>query len=540
MFAAWCWNTVWMASGRPELLAFRRDVRQVATTQQRVLAKILTDNRDTDFGRRHGFAGLRSPLDFQRRVPPATYDEFRPLVDRIAAGEADVLTAEPVTGLHPTGGTAGGEKLIPYTRSLRRQFQRALRTWIADLFASCPAARRGRAYWSLSPSLGPRRFTVGGVAIGFDDDAEYLGAVARHAARRLLVVPDSLAKVDDLERFRFLTLRHLAAAADLALISVWSPTFFSGLLRDLNRWREALADELEPGRASLLRAGPIDAAALARLWPELALVSCWADGPSAGPFAELRAMLPHATFQPKGLLATEGFTSIPLWNRPAPALAIRSHFFEFIEEAADPTTTRPKLAHELDVGGRYEVVLTTAGGLYRYRTGDGVEVVDRLDECPLVRFIGRFDGTSDLVGEKVSSTQAAAVLEALWRRFEARPAFALLAPGDDHKPPRYRLYLQDRGVTVHRLPEVAAALEQGLAANPYYKQAVGLGQLAAVEVAWLDPEGPAAWDLFCRQHVEAGRRWGDVKLVALDRSPHWEATFAPLVRARSSADDTRA
>ena len=96
----------------------------------------------------------------------------------------------------------------------------------------------------------------------------------------------------------------------------------------------------------------------------------------------LHRLLGDVEIQPKGLLATEGIISLPLWECPAPALAARSHFFEFAELDAqsDPARRgafprRPRLAHEVELGGRYRVALTTAGGLYRYLLGDEVQVV---------------------------------------------------------------------------------------------------------------------------------------------------------------------
>src|SRR5205814_4928996 len=112
-------------------------------TQARMLRDILHANHDTWFGQRHDFASIASPRDYQQRVPPATYADFAPAIERIAAGEANVLTREPVVLLEPTSGTTGGEKWIPYTAGLRRQFQRGVAAWIADLFAKRPAVRRG-------------------------------------------------------------------------------------------------------------------------------------------------------------------------------------------------------------------------------------------------------------------------------------------------------------------------------------------------------------------------------------------------------------
>ena len=50
-------------------------------------------------------------------------------------------------------------------------------------------------------------------------------------------------------------------------------------------------------------------------------------------------------------------------------LAIGSHFFEFID-----ANGCARLAHQLERGVDYTVVVTTGGGLYRYRLADRVSV----------------------------------------------------------------------------------------------------------------------------------------------------------------------
>src|SRR6266480_4661721 len=121
--AGWL-NAAWMAKSMPEAWAFRRATRHVARAQAEVLARILSRNANTEFGRRHGFATIDSPTAYQRRVPLSRYDDYADAIGRIAAGEANVLTREPIVLLEPTSGTVQGEKLIPYTASLRREFQR--------------------------------------------------------------------------------------------------------------------------------------------------------------------------------------------------------------------------------------------------------------------------------------------------------------------------------------------------------------------------------------------------------------------------------
>src|SRR5262249_25945009 len=124
------------------------------------------------------------------------------------------------------------------------------------------------------------------------------------------------------------------------------------------------------------------------------------------------------------------------------ALALRSHFFEFGEWPQEPTEPPDKirLAHELEVGRCYEVIVTTGGGLYRYRLGDLVEVTGFENECPLIRLVGRADRRTDLVGEKLSELHVQSVLQRVFARYGLTPRFAMVVPVGN--VPCYRLLLQ--------------------------------------------------------------------------------------------------
>ena len=74
------------------------------------------------------------------------------------------------------------------------------------------------------------------------------------------------------------------------------------------------------------------------------------------------------------------------------------------------------------------VVLTTGGGLYRYQLRDEVEVVGFFRRCPLLRFLGKSDRVSDLVGEKLAEAHVQGVLDRLLAAAELQPRFALLVP----------------------------------------------------------------------------------------------------------------
>ena len=542
MNPAYWLNTAWMLKCRLELAKFRRASQTVAVTQAALLRQILENNAGSEYGRIHEFAAIQSATDFQQRVPLAGYEDFSENIERISAGERNVLTADTVTLLEPTSGSSGAVKLIPYTATLRAQFQRGIDAWLGGLLNAFPAARRGRAYWSISPALGIQRKSSGGIPIGFDDDTAYLGRFERWAIKYLLAVPLDLAKSRDLDQFRYQTLLHLLTEEDLTLISIWSPTFLTALLGQLDQHRAELcrdlrsrdrqfqtqhlaqrADELE----RIFASGKPVANQLRRIWPRLALISCWADGASARYCAELKGLFPHVEFQPKGLLSTEGFVSFPLARRGA-ALALRSHFFEFVDHRGEQ-----KLAHELEYGGTYQVVMTTGGGLYRYRSGDVVEVVGFEQQCPMLRFVGRSDGVCDRVGEKLSEVQVRHALETAFTAHNLAPLFAMLVPVETpHRS--YRLYLQGRNgdLTAAKLAAVRTGVEAVLAENPYYDHAVRIGQLGKLEVHGLSSSAAPAWEAYERECLKRGQKLGDIKPLVLHGGTGWAECFEPLTGAR--------
>src|SRR6266849_3142598 len=92
--------------------------------QRALLAKILATNRNTTFGRRHGFSGIRSYEAFAATVPVSTFEQLRPYVDtEIGCGEAALTSEAPLCYVR-TSGTTGRPKDLPLTathlKALRR------------------------------------------------------------------------------------------------------------------------------------------------------------------------------------------------------------------------------------------------------------------------------------------------------------------------------------------------------------------------------------------------------------------------------------
>ncbi len=85
-------NAAWLASSVPAWLRFRRALRGPERAQRQILHGLLARNADSEYGRAHGFGGIRSYAEFGERVPIVDYDGLAPWVARITRGEQIVLT----------------------------------------------------------------------------------------------------------------------------------------------------------------------------------------------------------------------------------------------------------------------------------------------------------------------------------------------------------------------------------------------------------------------------------------------------------------
>jgi len=517
-------NSLWLAGCAAELLRFRRAVRHVAEEQEAILHRILSENADTEFGTEHGFSSIRSVAEYQSRVPLRNYDLYEPWITQTAGGARKTLTRERVRLFEPTSGSSGATKLIPYTAALEREFQRGIRAWIADLYTNCPELIGGQAYWSVSPRSVDLK-TSGGIPIGFEDDTSYVGGWQKRLVNAVMAVPASIRQISDIDAFWYRTLLFLARSRNLRLVSVWNPTYFSLLLDrldevDVERLCNDLSDQRcsREVRAALCARSPEER--YARLWPRLKVISCWSDANAAGPAARLAELFPQCRMQGKGLIATEAFVSFPLMNQEHAALAIRSHFLEFVPAGGGVSL----LAHQLDRGAQYTVAVTTGGGLYRYELGDLVEVTGHLQGCPLVRFVGRQGYVSDWFGEKLNEAHVSNVLREVFTALRMAPSFSMLAC-DTGTPPGYVLYVESPE-EFSRIHLAAERIDAGLRTNFHYNYARELGQLACVR-PFRVLNGARA---YLNESLRNGQKAGDVKGCALDRRTGWSGIFREVTQ----------
>lgn len=450
----------------PAHAAYQTALRHPQRTQAQILRTILRSNQHSQFGQQHHFAHIRSPEDYAQRVPIQSYDTLAPSIARHAGGEANILTSSPVIQFEETGGSTAGAKLIPYTAPLLTAFQHGIHAWFADLIAQRPHAFSGCLYFIISPATRSRSHTAGGIPIGTGNDLNYLGsALAEHIAPQTLYHP-RLAEQQSPESWQIRTAALLAQSPNLSLISAWSPTLLLNIIHTLHQQQDRILSQIPDAarRRTLAQALAPAVPNTQKIWARLDTISCWDSHTAAAPAAQLRQLFPHAHLQGKGLLATEGITTLPFSGCLLPALT--SHYYEFADEH-----NRIHRLHQLQHGNRYRLILTTQGGLYRYDTQDWLLAqASPHANVPSLHFIGRSSLTSDLVGEKLTEAFVAHAIPQALAPFSG----CLFLQGSTTPQPHYILWHEP---TFTPSENALAALNTALCANPQYHYAQQIGQL---------------------------------------------------------------
>ncbi|ALJ05590.1 hypothetical protein APS56_10845 [Pseudalgibacter alginicilyticus] len=85
-------------------------------TQQKVFQDLINGAKKTVFGKDHDFSGIKTHEDFVKRVPVRDYEAIKPYIERVVAGEENILWLGKPEYFAKTSGTTSGVKYIPITK----------------------------------------------------------------------------------------------------------------------------------------------------------------------------------------------------------------------------------------------------------------------------------------------------------------------------------------------------------------------------------------------------------------------------------------
>ncbi len=421
---------------------FEQATLNPARAQQELLQRIMERNRDTEYGREHGFAGVRSLADYRGAVPVVSYDDIRERIDRMTRGERSVLTAEDPVLFAQTSGTTGQPKYIPVTPTCRKGG--GMTAWLHYAHRDHPTIFDRKMLTIVSPAI--EGYTDAGLPYGSTS-----GMVVKEMPRVVqsaYAVPYPAFEIHDYEA-KYYALLRFALAEPLSFLATANPssilklaqladTFAESLIRDIHDG--TLSCELEPTIRAALAPGlgrdPARAHALetmraargrlvpADYWPDIDLLGCWKGGTVGAYIEQLGEWYDPddkgmVSTRDMGYLASEARMSIPVSDHGAGGVpTVHLNVFELvpceqIEEHPDDASEWDFLGiDEIEIGQQYYVFLTTTGGLYRYDINDVIEVVERYHQTPVIVFRRKGRGMTNLTGEKVSVNQ---VIEAIDR-----------------------------------------------------------------------------------------------------------------------------
>lgn len=418
--------------GKRLLQEFDAACRDVQGMQAQVLREILATQADSERGRAHGFSKLGSPALFRSQMPISTYDDVRPWIDKMRrTGDTRVMFApdQQLIMYAMTSGSESEPKYIPVTEESYRRYRRGWSMWVCSAVRDYPRCFDHKIAAIVSPPVEDQ--TEHGVPCG-----SMSGLSTRTQSRfirSLYGIPAPLYGLSN-QASKYYAISRCAASHSVSFLVTANPSSLLMIAQTLDAHREDIIRDIHNGTLSVnlagesaeirqvvsrLRRNPRRARFLEQvaektgglkpkdIWPELAIITNWKGG-TLGHYLDLYPeQYGNVPVRDIGLLASEGRMTIPMSDEgSAGPLDLFGHFFEFIpieeEDSRDPNVL---MAHELQVGKQYLIVLTNFGGLHRYNISDVIQVEGFMHECPIVRFLHKGSRFSSITGEKLTEHQ---------------------------------------------------------------------------------------------------------------------------------------
>ena len=394
--------------------------------QKLVLSDIIRTSADTEFGRKYHFDKIKSISDFRKNVPITSWSDYEDYSRRMTNGEENLLFPGQATFFYRTSGTTSDFKFIPESEKevVARKALTKARYMERVHASSFKALSKVFSFYNKADML----ITKGGIPAGTASGRTGQIAEDNVGAKTLGIQAYDPLIVEELEdEALYYTIMRLTIVYDDMGAIMGNNAHMMSVMIDVAREhakeiiedirygtnKYELSDELASAEKEALTPNPARADELLKLydedkfipryyWPNLRLASFWLGG-SVGVFVnEIKDLLPKkVTYVDTGYGASEAKVNIPISaNTPAAPLSVFSSFYEFIPEEGGEVL----LPEELEDGKTYELLLTTYGGLYRYRIKDYVRVDGFTGTTPNIYFVSKASDVANLTQEKIAGS----------------------------------------------------------------------------------------------------------------------------------------
>ena len=384
-----------------------RALNNVEEVQTKMLRDFMKHSKDTTFGRRYGFANIRSFEQYAARVPVGDYDSFSAAFEAMRAGETGVLVPEKVMYFGNSSGssTKGKPKFLPISErqivQQRGSASDALFRYLAakgvmdmtdgytlGLFPPTTMRREGPVFITTNPSL---------------------QSIRMPSFTKLVMLPEK--EIREISDYDYKLERIVDRYMDYDVRSVAGTTCWFSIL-----FEKLLAAAARRGRK---------VSTVSELWPNLRVLL--GGGVAADPYVPvIRERLGQDFTLVDTYNATEGgiyATSDHTGERGMLMIPDRGVFFEFVpvENASDLTSIGSWPARVplwgVEKDKLYAIHVTTPSGLYSYRLGDLVRFTST---SPLrMEFAGRLSGCLSTTQELTTHVEIQRAMDYALERFPA-------------------------------------------------------------------------------------------------------------------------
>lgn len=507
--------------GKPVVDALHQMAKDPMKENEKLLLMILDKNKDTEYGKKYGFADIHSVEEYRRRVPVSVYDDYAGYILRMSEkGEENLITSGKIVHYNKSSGTVGNPKRIPLTEEAFQIFQKYNGPYRAGLIAKELGEDwiNGRNM-SIAESTAEQHFTKSGVTYG----ALSVKMIAefRPYLEMAYTSPDEASFPDAETNTRYLHARFGLIDRELTNISANFLGYLLEVLRYMEQNWQLLVEDIEQGtihpeirmpdevRASLMKkirpmperakelreifeqgfAEPI----VPKLWPHARFMT----GVGSGGFKVYADKIKEKYMGEMiaryftGINASEGMISVPFELDNEKSVPVPdSIFYEFLPVDAEDDFSKIVTMDQLEVGKEYEIIVTNLSGFYRYRMRDAVRITGWYEKLPVMEFLSRIDQTVSVMGEKTTEVALRAAAERTAEQLGFEMIDFSVYPDVNNVPPRYVYFMEiDKLQEGLKAKEIRFVLEKNLAkANPSMGDKVAAGICAPTKLNILEPE----------------------------------------------------
>lgn len=398
---------------------------------EELLFQILNDNKDTEYGKKYDFANINSIEEYQKKVPISTYDDYASYIYRMTEkGEKNLICAYDIIHYNKSSGTMGNPKRIPLSdrgAKINNDYAMAYRCalianelgmdWINGIVlnlieVSFSNLKCGASYGAVSGKMITDLSDM--LHLFFTSPIEALipdvETNSRYLHARFALANKEIGNATCSFHNLFLDmLRYIEGNWELLVKDIEKGTIDDSIKMPLEI-REEILSKIKPmpERAEELReifSTESKKSLISRLWPNLKVLTGIGTGGFSSYYSKIRNEFggDDLNYYLVGLTSSEATFSVPYeLNNPEAMLIPNSVFYEFLPLDAGDDFDKIVTMDKLEVGKKYEIIVTNLSGFYRYRMRDAIEVIGMKNNTPLIRFLYRIDQSISFAGESTS------------------------------------------------------------------------------------------------------------------------------------------